>query len=182
MAIYGAVGYRANKLRMENGKLIVTSPSFTSYEWPAIPVAWANCNSGCPKDEDGHIISQEECSCGIYSAYHIETVSYYVYDENYVPVLIEALGHYWFHWDEDEYGDYKGFYRGLTSAGAQVIAVVRDFRNDYTEYPETWIQALSAYYNVPLITLEAADELIEWAWDRFMPNEEKEIEGQLLEL
>jgi hypothetical protein len=178
MGIYAAVGYRANMLRMEGGKLVITSPSFSNFEWPAEPVAWAECST-CPRDKDGHINSEENCSCGIYSAYHIETVSWYIGGENYVPVLIEALGHYWFHWDEDEYGDYLGYKRGLTSSGAQVIAVVKDFRPEKFShedfYPEMWIRALSSFYNVPLITLEQADELIEWAWERFMPPDEDDI-------
>ncbi|MHC4311256.1 MAG: hypothetical protein ACYSW3_02150 [Planctomycetota bacterium] len=174
MAIYGAVGYRANMLRIENGKLVITSPSMTNYEWPAEPVAWSECPNGlCPKDEDGHIISAENCSCGIYSAFYIETVSYYVHGANYVPVLIEALGHYWFHWDEDKYGKQDKYRKGLTSSGVQVIAVVKDFRPKHRKefYPEMWIRALSSFYNVPLITLEQADELVEWAWERFIPRE-----------
>ena len=147
----------------------------------ALPVVWAECST-CPKDDDGHIMSEEDCSCGIYSAYRIETVSYYVDGENYVPILIEALGTYWFHYKQYDDVERPG---GLTSSGAQVIAVIKDFRNHNHEgnpTPEPWIRALGHYYNVPLLTLEQGDELIAWAWDRFVPSEEKELEGRLIDL
>ena len=164
MAIHGACGFRANKLQMEHGKLIVTSPMFY-YEWPE-QVVWAECNHGCSTDEDGHIISSEEHSCGIYSTTNLGVLSAYVDDSNYVPIVVEALGTYWFHWEDD-----KPEVRGLTSSGVQVAAVVKDFRNEYTDIPDLWIQALGIYYQVPLITLVEANALLEWAWNTFIPKE-----------
>lgn len=164
MAIYGAVGFRANMLRMEEGELVISSPYMSHFEWPQ-QVTWARCNS-CPKDNDGHIISGKTCNCGIYSTKSIPVLSHYVRGDNYVPILIEALGYYWFHWNDNHTVE------GLTSAGAQVIGVISDFSNNRVSYPLLWKQALADYYGVPLIGLESAQELIEWAWTQFMPKED----------
>jgi hypothetical protein len=143
MAIHGAVAYRANKLKMVNGKLVVTSPSWERFHWPE-PVMWAKCG-GCPKDDDGHIMSDEDCGCGIYSATNLETISYYVDGDNYVPILVEALGTYWFHWKED-----RPEIKGLTSSGVQVAAVISDYRNWKVDTPQLWITALANFYDVRL--------------------------------
>jgi hypothetical protein len=170
MAIYGAVAYRANRLQMVNGKLRITSPSFSGFEWPAEPVAWAECNT-CPKDNDGHIDIQEDCTCGIYSGTNLEkTISWYMDDDNYVPILVEALGYYWMHISNRD-----PEVKGLTSAGAQVIAVIGDYRpDDYAEAPEIWIEALASFYKVPIKTVEEAQCLVDWAWNRFY-EDNKEV-------
>lgn len=171
MAIYGAVGFRANMLRMESGELIISSPLMSNYKWPE-PVMWAECHK-CGKDEDGHVIPEQNCSCGIYSTLSESVLAHYVDDAHYVPILVEALGYYWFHWKEDILGNPTDI-RGLTSSGVQVIAVIRDYQLDIDgAYPVLWIQALADYYSVPTITMKEAQDLAEWAWEQFLPKEDE---------
>jgi hypothetical protein len=173
MAIHGAVGFRANMLRMENGELIISSPLYHGFEWPE-PVIWAECKK-CPKDEDGHVISEEDCSCGIYSTLTLSVLDRYVDDAHYVPILVEALGWYWFHWKEPQWIDQPvdKQVRGLTSSGVQVIAVIGDHNPNPDSYPLLWIQALASYYSVPIIGIAEAKALAEWAWEQFIPKEDE---------
>jgi hypothetical protein len=168
MAIYGAVGYRANVVMMLNGELIVTSPMRTDFHWPQ-PVTWAECHRGCPVDEDNHVISEIKCSCGIYSTINPDILSYYVEGDNFVPILVECLGYYWYHESNRD-----PEIRGYTSAGVQVAAVIGDYVNRHVNTPHMWITALADFYSVPVISLEEGNALIDWSFDTFVKEKENE--------
>ena len=172
MAIYGGVGYRANMVIMRNGKLTVTSPMRTDFYWPQ-PVIWAKCHRGCPMDEDGHVISKKKCSCGIYSTMNLDVLSYYVEGDNYVPILVECLGYYWYH-----EGNNDPEIKGYTSAGVQVAAVIGDYQNRHVNTTHMWIAALADFYSVPILTLEEGNALVEWAFDTFIPKEDQDEHEQ----
>ena len=103
--IIGPLGLRANCWRFSAnpGRYDLVSAWHFDFRW-AEPVVWAECAKSCPKDAEGHLMIQEDCSCGIYATLSPSVLQTYITSSNHMIALVEALdsdlprgGNIWLH-------------------------------------------------------------------------------------
>src|SRR5512140_3457685 len=152
------------------------SPSHSDFEWNTA-MAWADCSKGCPKDEEGHVIIRESCTCGIHATLWPDEFVDYMKKSTSVGFLVEAHGwivqpgmaHTWMH----EYG--------FTSSGAQIVGVVNWTRlgkaagwNQYSTGEASILltkqrlaqQSAAKFFDVPILDIQVAVLMLKMQWEK----------------
>jgi len=168
MAITGIVGLKS--LIYERAKWV--SPARRSYEWPG-PLAWSEC-SFCPKDDEGHIIIRQSCTCGLYATLWDDEFRDYMM-EDAIGFLVEAIGHI----IQPHAAHTWAHTHGFTSSGLLIVAAVNLTRTKSTH--GRWVQDggnvirdLNKHYyllkkaehdfNIPIINYDEARIIMQTMW------------------
>lgn len=187
MAITGIVGFRC--LKYYQGEWHSPAQYFT---WDS-PVVWAKCSrsyNSCPKDDEGHVIIQRNCDCGIHATLWADEFLNYMHDENHVGFMVEALGNEWRYEGGAEQGTPDQVWAsqiwqhtfGFTASGVLVVGVVnwshygkkigiwKDADEEHVSRALTrqvlLVEQASRFFKAPILDYETARMVAKIQWEK----------------